>query len=125
MENNKFSITKRLKSFKFAFNGIRILIKEEHNSRIHLFAMLIAIILGIVFKIEIYEWIGILLSIGLVISIELLNSALENLADFATKEKHGLIKKTKDLAAAAVLWSSLLALSIGILIFAPKFIDLI
>ena len=125
MENIKFSITKRLKSFKFAINGLRILIMEEHNSRIHLFAMLLAIILGFVFKIETYEWIGILLSIGLVISMELLNSALENLADFATKEKHDLIKKTKDLAAAAVLWSSLIALSIGILIFSPKFIDLL
>lgn len=98
MKNNKFSILKRLKSFKFAFNGLRILLKEEHNSRIHLIAMIIAIILGLIFKIETSEWIGIILSIGLVIGMELINSSIENLADFATMEKHDLIKKTKDLA---------------------------
>lgn len=124
MKENRFSISKRLKSFKHAFNGLSILIKEEHNSRIHLLAMVIAIVLGSIFKIQTYEWIGIILSIGLVISLELINSAIENLSDFSTKEKHQLIKKTKDLAAAGVLWSSLAALAIGLTIFVPKIVQL-
>jgi undecaprenol kinase/diacylglycerol kinase (ATP) len=125
MKNNKFSISKRLKSFKFAFNGLRILLKEEHNSRIHLIAMIIAIILGLIFKIDTSEWIGIILSIGLVIGMELINSSIENLADFATLEKHDLIKKTKDLAAAGVFWSSLAALTIGLIVFIPRLLELI
>lgn len=125
MEKNRFSVENRLNSFKYAFNGLWILLKEEHNSRIHFTAMICAIILGIHFKIETYEWVGIVLSIGLVIALELMNSAIENLSDFATKEKHDLIKKTKDLAAGAVLIGSLAALVVGLIIFVPKIIDLI
>lgn len=125
MKDNKFSIKKRLTSFKYAFNGLFILLKEEHNSRIHFVAMIVVIILGFLLKIERIEWIGIILSIGLVISLELINSAIENLADFATKEKHDLIMKTKDLAAAGVFWGSLSALTIGLIIFIPKILKLL
>lgn len=124
MKNKNFSISKRVKSFKHAFNGLFILIQEEHNSRIHLLAMLIAIILGFIFEIQSFEWFGVILSIGLVIAMEAINSAIENLADFCTEEKHELIKKTKDLAAAGVLWSSIAALIIGLIIFVPRFVEI-
>jgi len=125
MKKEKFSISKRLKSFTYAFNGFKILLKEEHNSRIHGIALLISVILGFVLKISTPEWIGIILSIGLVISLELLNSAIENLADYGTTEYNELVKKTKDLAAASVLWSALIALVIGGVVFIPKIIQLI
>ncbi len=122
--SNKFSVKKRLKSFKHAFNGLLILLREEHNSRIHFLAMIFAVVLGLVLKVASIEWICIVISIGLVISLELVNSAIENLADFASQEKHELIKKTKDLAAAGVFWSSISALVVGLLIFLPKIIKL-
>lgn len=125
MENNNFTICKRLKSIKYAINGLKIMLKEEHNSRIHLITMVLAVILGFILKIETFEWIGIILCIGLVIALELINSAIENLSDFTTNEKHYLIKKTKDLAAAGVLFGSLAALTIGLLIFVPKIIIII
>ncbi len=123
MKNNKFSILERLKSFKYAFSGLKILVKEEHNSWIHLTATVLVIILGFLFHITSSEWFAVIISIGLVLSMEALNSAVENLADFVTQAKQPLIKKAKDLAAAAVLCSAIAAFTIGLIIFLPKIID--
>ena len=126
MENKgeKFSIKNRLKSFSYAFNGFVILIKEEHNARIHVFSAILALVLGFIFDIASAEWMAVIFSIGLVFSFELINSALENLADFASDEKHILIKKAKDMAAGAVLSSSITAFVIGSIIFLPKLLKL-
>ncbi len=120
MQKEKFSIKARLKSFKYAFNGVKILIKEEHNSRIHLLAAISAIGLGIFFNISICEWIAIVFAIGFVISLEIVNSAIENIADFISPQKHYKIKKIKNLTASAVLVGAFCALIIGFLIFLPK-----
>jgi diacylglycerol kinase len=120
MKPNKFSIAKRLKSFLFAFNGIRILIKEEHNSRIHLMATAIVIIAALLFKLNAYEWIAIVFSIGLVITVEIMNTVIEHVADFISPDKNEKIKKIKDLSAAAVLVSSITSLIIGLIVFLPK-----
>jgi diacylglycerol kinase len=122
MKNRKFSISKRLKSFVFAFNGLKILFKEEHNSRIHLVATGFVIIASIFFELNTYEWIAIIFSIGLVFIAEIFNTAIENIADFLTTENNNKIKIIKDLSAAAVLISALTALTIGLIIFLPKII---
>ena len=123
MNKEKFSIKKRIKSFKYAFNGLRILIREEHNARIHLFAMICVLVLGGLLKISIYEWTAVLFAIGIVISSEIFNSAIENIADFISKERREEIKRIKDLAAAGVLVCALTALLIGLIVFVPKLID--
>lgn len=87
MKQEKFSIIKRLKSFIFALNGLKILILEEHNARIHLVAALCVIIAGIVLRIANVEWIAIIFAIGFVFALETINSAIENLADFISPEK--------------------------------------
>ncbi len=120
MEHNKFSIKKRLKSFAFAFNGLGILLKEEHNSRIHLIASVIAITAAILFKLNTFEWIAITFSIGLVITVEIINTVIENVADFISPGKNEKIKKIKDLSAAAVLISSITAFITALIIFLPK-----
>lgn len=125
MKSQKFSIQKRFNSFKFAFNGLKILLKEEHNARIHVFAAFCVLIAGFIFKISAYEWIAILLVIGLVVALEIINSAIENIADFITLEKHDKIKKIKDLSAAAVLINAIVAMIIGSIIFIPKIYELI
>ena len=122
MTTEKFSITKRLKSFGHAFNGLKTAFKGEHNLRIHLVAVILVVILGIYFKIEIVEWTILTLTIGFVIAMELLNSSIENLADYACKEQHPMIKKVKDIAAGAVLVSAISALIVGLLVFIPKLI---
>ena len=125
MKSNKFSIKNRAKSFKYAFNGIRLLFLEEHNSRIHAVAAICAIIAGIILKILIFEWIALSFAIGFVFVVETINSSIENTADLISLEKSNKIKKIKDLSAAAVLISSLTALVIGGLIFIPKIVSLI
>lgn len=100
------------------------MIKEEHNARIHLFATICVIIAGVFFKISLNEWIAIIFSIGLVFSLEIINSSIENIADFISPEKHEMIKKIKDLSASGVLISAITALMIGLIIFAPKIFKL-
>ncbi len=118
--NKKFSFYKRIQSFKYAFNGLKILFREEHNARIHLAVSLLVVICGFIFRISIVEWMIICLAIGLVISMEIINSAIENLSDFVSPEYHKLIQKVKDLSAVAVLVCSISSVIIGSLIFIPK-----
>lgn len=118
------SVSKSIKSFSYAFNGLRVMFKEEFNSWIHLTIILIVVVSGFILGISINEWIYISLSIGLVFSLEIVNTAIEFLADFVSPDKHLAIKKVKDLAASAVLFASLAAFVIGIIIFLPKIIAL-
>lgn len=123
MKESKFSITKRLKSFSYAFNGLKTLFTKEHNSWIHLVATVVVIIASISLSLNIYEWTVIIFCIGLVFTAELFNTAVENISDFLTTEKNDKIKTIKDLSAAAVLISALTALTIGLIIFIPKIIS--
>ena len=125
MTSNKFSLKSRFGSFRFALNGISLLLKNEHNSRIHLLAAIIAIIMGIIMKIDHYEWSLLIIVIGAVFLTELLNSSIESLADLIDPEWNELIMRAKDYSAAAVLISAIVAIIVGGLIFIPKFLGLI
>jgi undecaprenol kinase/diacylglycerol kinase (ATP) len=124
MKQQKFSTLKRLQSFKYAFNGLLVLIKEEHNARIHLFATIGVLIAGFTLKISTIEWFAVIFTCGFVLVTEIINSAIENLADFISPEKDERIKKIKDLSAAAVLVSAITALLIGLIIFIPEILNL-
>lgn len=123
-EKEKFSIAKRLKSFTYAFNGLKVLFAEEHNSRIHLFATVCVIIAGALLKLSVLEWAAVAFAVGLVFSGEIFNSAIEDLSDVVCPERDDRIKKVKDLAAAAVLVNAIAAAVIGLLVFVPKIIQL-
>ena len=112
----------RFRSFGHAFEGFIYLFKEEPNARIHLLASVIVIFLGFYFEVSNYEWIIFILCISLVFSFEIINTSIENLSDEVTLEKRPLIKKVKDLAAAAVLMVSMSSAVIAIIIFLPKFL---
>lgn len=122
MKNNGFTFRKRLKSFVYAFRGIRLLIGREPNARIHCFAAICVLVLGFALHISSTEWIAITIVIGLVFAFEAINSSIEALADLVSPEYNEAIKHTKDLAAGAVLLSALSALVVGLLIFIPKLI---
>ena len=123
-ELNSFSIADRISSFKYALNGIRILLMEEHNFRVHLFASIIVILLGVFFQISNLEWCQCLLVIGLVFIAEMVNSTIENLCDYLSLANDSRIGRIKDIAAGSVLISSVVAFVIGLLVFLPKFFDL-
>jgi diacylglycerol kinase len=124
MKSDKFSIKSRISSFRFALNGLRSLLKYEHNSRIQTIAGMIAIILGIIFRLNLSEWSLLIIVIGIVFITELINSSLESLADRIDPELNELIRKAKDYSAAAVLVSAVIAIIAGCLIFIPKLLDL-
>ena len=124
MNSNKFSLKSMFGSFKFAFNGLLLLLKNEHNSRIHFLAAIVAIAMGIILGLNHYEWSLLIIVIGIVFLTELLNSSLESLADLIDPEWNELIMKAKDYSAAAVLISAIVAIVVGGLIFIPKILDL-
>lgn len=116
----KFSLIERLKSFRFAFAGLKSAISSEHNLWIHFLAAIVVIAFGFYFAVSPTEWCILLFTIGLVISAELFNTAIEKLADYTSKgEQHELIKKTKDIAAGAVLVLAIVAVILGVIIFTP------
>lgn len=120
MKSDKFSFRSRLSSFRFALNGLWSLLKYEHNSRIHFITAIIAIVLGIILKLNLSEWSLLIVVIGLVFITELINSAIESLADRVDNEWNEQIGKAKDYAAAAVLISAVIAIAAGCFIFIPK-----
>ncbi len=123
MSQESFSFRKRVKSFGHAIDGLRILLREEWNARIHLAAMICAVVAGFVFHLSLGEWVAVVLSIGMVFGFELINTSLEELADFVCPERRDQIRKVKDLGAAAVLVAALAALVVGLLVFLPKILD--
>ena len=118
-------IKNRILSFKYAFWGIETLFRETPNAVIQLVAAIAAILSGLFFHITNAEWLILILSIGGVLTMETINSALENLSDYASKkEMHPTIRKVKDLSAAAVLIMAIAALAIGLVIFLTRIIHL-
>ena len=118
---NKFKM-KIAKAFINAANGIGHCIRGEINFKIQLVAAITAIILGIFFNISTTEWLFVISCSMLVLSLELLNTALENVCNIITKEIHPVIKIVKDVAAGAVLVSAIGSVIIGVIIFLPKII---
>ena len=125
MQNEPFSLKKRLKSFVYAINGVKLLLRDEHNARIHALATFCVIGLGFYFTISSTEWIAVLFAIGFVFSMEMVNSAIENVCDFMSPDKHETIKKVKDMSAGAVLISAIIAAIVGSIIFIPKVLALV
>ena len=117
-----FSFRSRLKSFAYAAQGLRTLLREEHNAWLHLLAAVGAIVLGCVLNVSSMEWVAIVLCICLVFAAELFNTALETLCDFVSPERQQAIKKVKDLSAAAVLITAAGALATALFIFLPKLV---
>lgn len=113
------NVTKFFRSFTYAFDGIKQVLKEQ-NFRFHLTAMLVVIIVALLTGISRIEWLILILTITLVLSLEIVNSAIERVVDLVTKEIHPLAKLAKDLAAGAVLIAAIGSIFIAILIFIPK-----
>ena len=110
-----------IKSFGFAFSGIFRVLKEERNIKIHLTAAIFVLVLAFYLNINRLDWLILLLTITIVISLELVNSAIEAVVDLASPNRHPLAKKAKDVAAGAVLVAAIVSVIIGILLFFPYF----
>lgn len=111
-----------LRSLRFALNGCWLFFRHERNGQIQGIMALVVTTTGLVFGISRTEWMVILLCNGLVISLEMVNSAIERICNMYTTDFHPAIKIIKDMAAAAVLWSALVSLVVGLIIFIPYII---
>lgn len=109
------------KKFENALHGFIVMVKEEKSLWVHFIFTIIAIVLGIVLKISALDWVLISLSIVLVISFEIMNTAIEYLVDIVSFEYNVKAKKVKDVAATATLFVTLFAIAVGLWVFITAF----
>jgi diacylglycerol kinase (ATP) len=112
----------RFKSLKYAFSGALKLIATEHSVMVQFTLALALQFAGFYFNIDKTEWLFQTLAIGLVLSIEGLNTAVEKVADFIHPDFNYQIGFIKDIAAGAVFFAAITAIAIGFFIYLPKFI---
>ena len=113
------------KSFGYAFQGIFNTIRTERNIKIHCAAAVLVTVFGIWLKISKTEWMICFILFGLVLALELVNTAIEATVDLCTEERRPLAKKAKDAAAGAVLIAAVFAAIIGVMIFIPRLLGVI
>lgn len=112
----------RLKSVSFAFKGALKLITTEHSIMVQFSIGILISLVGFFMQITTTEWLFQTLAIGLVVSVEGINTAVEKIADFIHPNFHEKIGFIKDIAAGAVFFAALTAVAIGLIIYVPKFL---
>ena len=118
-------MSRLIKSFVFAWEGLKICLLKGANFRIHILCSVIVVIASLYFNISPFEWLTVLICIGFVLCMEMINTAIEELCNVVHKEIHPGIKITKDIAAGAVLLSAVVAAICAAVIFIPKVLLLI
>jgi diacylglycerol kinase (ATP) len=121
--SDTFSFSGRLRSGMHAMAGILEMLRSQHNAWVHLLATVCVITAGLVFEVSQVEWCFLILVMMAVWVAEALNTAFELLCDVASPEFHPVVKKSKDVAAGAVLLSAVGAASVGFIIFLPYLLD--
>lgn len=122
---NKWKNQSFYNSLKNALNGIKNVFSDGRNIRIQICFAIVAIVLGVVLKISLIEFLILILTIFFVLVSEFINTALENLADLYTTEYNEKVKNIKDIAAGTVTLSAVASIIVGIIIFLPKILNFI
>jgi diacylglycerol kinase (ATP) len=122
-QKQPFDIRQRIGSFGFAFKGLRYLLATQHNARIHLVATIVVVAAAFYFRLAAAEWILLLIVVGMVWVAEAVNTALELLIDLVSPQKHPMAGHAKDVAAAAVLITTMVAVLVGVILFLPHIIN--
>lgn len=107
----------------YALEGVKYFFSRNRNAKFQVVMGITAIVLGITVSLSSFQWLLVLFCIGLVISLEMINSAIEKYCDLVTTDFHPRIKMIKDVAAGAVLVASLMSLVIGLIIFIPALVE--
>ena len=124
LKKNKKSFKRFIQSFKYCYEGIVYAFYHEQNIIVMMIIGIITLALGIVFKLNISERLAIIITVGLVLSLEMINTGLEAVVDLVTKDKKPLAKVAKDAASGAVGIMCIFAVIEGLMIFVPKFLML-
>lgn len=117
----KSFFVKRLQSFGYAFRGLSVFFQTQIHAKIHVLIAFFVILLGFLLQIVWYEWALLIFAIGLVLSAEAMNTAIEFLTDLVSPNYNEKAGKVKDIAASAVLLTAITAILIAMLVFIPKF----
>ena len=120
MTKRESFLVNRLKSIAWAFKGAYLLIKTESSIQIQFVIAILMTIAGFYFGITSAEWVMQILAIGLVLSLEGINTAIEKLSDFIHPEQNDKIGFIKDIAAGAVFFAAMAAVLVGLIIYYPK-----
>ncbi len=112
-------------SIGHALRGVGVVFVSEQNFRIQVYAALLVVVLAMGLGVKTYEWIVLVLLIGLVLSLELINSVFERIVDSFKPRIHPVVKDIKDIMAGAVLLASLFAAIVGVMIFLPHVLELV
>lgn len=107
-------------SFRHAFDGLLCFVRTQRNARMQMAIGLLAIILAALLRLTPAEWALLTLTIGFVLVSEMFNSVTEAAVDAVTQEFHPLAKAAKDLAAGAVIFSAIVSIVVGLLLFGPR-----
>ncbi len=103
--------------FKYAINGVVHVFRTQSHMRFHFLALTLVLVFSLIFRLGRFEVIALLFAVSLVIVAEMFNTAIEAMTDLVTQSYHPLAKFAKDIAAGAVLISSITAIAIGVLLF--------
>lgn len=114
-----FSLSDRVKSVGYALQGLRFALATQANFRIQVVAAIACIVLGLALGLSADAWLWAILAIAMVLTAELVNTAFEHLCDVVQPELHASVKAAKDVAAGAVLVTSIAAAVIGAMVFWP------
>lgn len=121
-EKKAFSLVSRIASFRHAFRGIGIFVENTHNSWVEIAGGLVALLLGIYFRIGAGESTALILSFGMLLMAEAFNTAIEVHMDLTSPGQHPYARDTKDIAAGAVLIAAAVFLAVAGIVFVPRFI---
>lgn len=117
-------VKRLLKSFSYAWRGLFKTFHEEQNLQIQTVSAMVAVALGLFFRISRGEWLALILAIGLVLILEIINSAVERVTDVLKPRINTYVKEIKDIMAAGVMLASITAVLIGLVIFLPQILAL-
>src|SRR5688572_7190074 len=120
MKSQEFSIRSRIKSFRFAMDGIASFFQREHNAWLHFMATVGVFTLTALVGVTKNELLALVFAVGFVWVAEMFNTCIERVMDFISDQRHAEIKFIKDLAAGAVLIAALTAITVGAVVFIPK-----
>ena len=120
MKSQEFSIRSRIKSFRFAMDGIASFFQREHNAWLHFMATVSVFTLTALVGVTKNELLALVFAVGFVWVAEMFNTCIERVMDFISDQRHAEIKFIKDLAAGAVLIAALTAIIVGAVVFIPK-----
>ena len=118
-------INRIIYSSKFSIEGLIYAYKTEKSLILHAVLSSIAIILGFVLSISINQWIVLLIALGVILMIELLNTAIEAVVDMVTLEYNELAKIAKDCGSASAFVASIIGVIIALVIFIPKIVAML